>query len=102
MTKWVKLPVTVHARDDKKSIPFEYDSNGAVLRGKHVVIIYPPMTPVPLDDDEADVLLKRYADDGAEEVEAPGKAAKAAKPAPPAASTAAPGDNGSNAGAPAA
>ena len=40
-TKWIKLPVTLHGRDDKASIPFQYDVNGAVLAGKHVPLITP-------------------------------------------------------------
>lgn len=78
-TKWVKLPVTLQGRDDKASIPFKYDVNGAVLEGRHVASVTPAGTPVELDAEEADRLLKRFPE--GEEVPALKKAkAEATKP----------------------
>jgi hypothetical protein len=77
-TKWVKLPVTLHGRDDKASVPFKFDVSGAVLQGKHVPLITPAGTPVELDADEADRLLKLFPE--GEEVAAPGKSAAKAEP----------------------
>jgi hypothetical protein len=70
-TKWIKLPVTLHGRDDKASIPFQYDVNGAVLAGKHVPLITPAGTLVELEAAEADRLLKLFPE--GEEVAAPGR-----------------------------
>jgi hypothetical protein len=62
-TKWIKVPVTLHMPGEK-FVPFTFDSNGGVTAGCYDINEIPPLTPVELDEAEADALLKRFeADD---------------------------------------
>jgi hypothetical protein len=72
----VKIPVTLHVKDAKRSTNHEA-RDGAIV-GVTVATEVPPMTPIDLPDEEAEDLLKAFAHLGAVKVDDK-PAAKSAK-----------------------
>lgn len=77
-TKTIRTKVTLHA-PAKDFVPFEFDNNGAVTKGKYAVDAFPPGTPVTLDADEADAILARFGGEEVTDAAPAGDAASAGK-----------------------
>lgn len=71
MGKTITTKVTLHVKDEKRSVKFTYDGQGFVTGGRLVSIEVPPGTAVYFEDEEeADKIVDRH---GGEETDAKAK-----------------------------